>query len=93
MWEDFRRSKSLDPASKHQSIVTCGKLAHLCVLPGWCLCAAVHDDKSRQQPPSKQVACTFDVFDLLVGRMVVVCVVNQLGVDLCGGGMVVGCVG
>ena len=53
----------------------------------------MHDDKSRQQPPSKQVACTFDVFDLLVGRMVVVCAVNQLGVDLCGGGMVVGCVG
>ena len=53
----------------------------------------MHDDKSRQQPPSKQVACTFDVIGLLVGRVMVVCVVNKLGVDLCGGGMVCGVCG
>ena len=26
----------------------------------------MHDDKSRQQPPSKQAACTFDVWGLLI---------------------------
>ena len=29
------------------------------VVPGWCLCAVVHDDKSRQLPPSGPLDCSF----------------------------------